>query len=162
GGSSEVARTLIPNHAAYAVEQSPMYTFDLDRARAALAEAGFANNPPELDLHGTTGFLPRSKEVVEAIVDSLQKVGFRPRGTMTDVAGIIDALFSPQKPGLMFHLSWSSSGDPHTALAQLYHSPGAWTGAHDPLIDDWIDRGAAATNPEERARIYADLQAYLW
>ena len=29
-------------------------------------------------------------------------------------------------------------------------------------IDDLIDRGAAATDPEERAGIYAELQSYLW
>jgi ABC-type transport system substrate-binding protein len=62
----------------------------------------------------------------------------------------------------MFHISWSSNGDPHSALATLYHSPGAWAGAHDPTIDDLIDRGAAATDPEERAGIYAELQSYLW
>ncbi|HLL51168.1 MAG TPA: hypothetical protein VK356_10910 [Thermomicrobiales bacterium] len=81
---------------------------------------------------------------------------------VTDVAALIDGLFSPDKPGLMFHISWSSNGDPHSALATLYHSPGAWAGAHNPTIDDLIDRGAAATDPEDRAGIYAELQSYLW
>jgi peptide/nickel transport system substrate-binding protein len=89
-------------------------------------------------------------------------VGFPVQLQVTDVAAIIDALFSPDKPGLMFHLSWSSDGDPHSALATLYHSPGAWSGAHDPTIDELIDRGAATTDPEARGEVYAELQAYLW
>ena len=162
GGASEVAVSHIPNKAVFAVPQEPVYTFDPERARAALAEAGFADAPPEVPLWGVTGFLPRGQEVAEAIADSLQQVGFPVQLQVTDVAAIIDALFSPDKPGLMFHLSWSSNGDPHSALATLYHSPGAWAGANDPTIDDLIDRGAAATDPEERAEIYAELQGYLW
>jgi peptide/nickel transport system substrate-binding protein len=161
-GASEVSVTHIPNKANFAVAQEPVYTFDPERAQALLAEIGLADAPPEIPLWGVTGFLPRGEEVAEAIADSLQQVGFPVQLQVTDVAAIIDGLFSPDKPGLMFHLSWSSSGDPHTALATLYHSPGAWTGAHDETIDDLIDRGAAATDPEERAAIYAELQAYLW
>jgi peptide/nickel transport system substrate-binding protein len=162
GGASEVSVTHIPNKARFAVAQEPAYGFDPERARALLAEIGLAESPPEIPLWGVTGFLPRGKEVAEAIADSLQQVGFPVQLQVTDVAAIIDGLFSEDKPGLMFHLSWSSNGDPHTALATLYHSPGAWTGASDPKIDDLIDRGAAATDPEERSAIYAELQSYLW
>jgi peptide/nickel transport system substrate-binding protein len=162
GGAREVSVTHIPNKANFAVAQEPVYTFDPERAKAALAEAGFADAPPAVQLWGVTGFLPRGQEVAEAITDSLQQVGFPVELQVTDIAAIIDGLFSPDKPGLMFHLSWSSNGDPHSALATLYHSPGAWAAAHDPIIDDFIDRGAAATDPEERAGIYAELQTYLW
>jgi peptide/nickel transport system substrate-binding protein len=161
GGASEVAATHIPNKALYAAAQEPVYTFDPERAQAALAEAGL-DAPPEVPLWGVTGFLPRGQEVAEAIADSLQQVGFPVQLQVTDVAAIIDALFSADKPGLMFHLSWSSNGDPHTALATLYHSPGAWTGAHDATIDELIDQGAATTDPEARGEVYAELQSYLW
>jgi peptide/nickel transport system substrate-binding protein len=162
GGASEVAVCHIPNHALYAAPQEPAYSFDPERAKAALAEAGFPNEGPELPLWGVTGFLPRGKEVAEAIADSLGQVGFQVQLQVTDVAAIIDALFSDDKPGVFFHLSWSSSGDPHAALATLYHSPGAWTGASDPKIDDLLDQGAAATDTGARAQVYAELLAYLW
>jgi peptide/nickel transport system substrate-binding protein len=162
-GASEVSVTHIPNHALTAQPQEPAYTFDLEKAKAAKAEAGFPNDgDPELPLWGVTGFLPRGKEVAEAIVDSLTKVGFKVTLQMTDVAAIIDGLFSPDKPGVFFHLSWSSNGDPNAALKTLYHSPGAWTGATDKAIDDLMDRGNAAVNPDERAALYQELQAYLW
>jgi peptide/nickel transport system substrate-binding protein len=162
-GASEVSVTHIPNHALYAQPQAPAYTFDLEKAKAAKAEAGFPNDgEPELPLWGVTGFLPRGKEVAEAMVDSLSQVGFKVTLQMTDVAAIIDGLFSPDKPGVFFHLSWSSNGDPNAALKTLYHSPGAWTGASDNTIDDLLDRGNAAVNPEERGAIFQELQAYLW
>ena len=162
GGASEVAVSHIPNQALYATPGEPDYGFDPERAKALLAEAGFPDGGPELPLWGVTGFLPRGKEVAEAIADSLEQVGFQVELTITDVAAIIDGLFSEDKPGLTFHLSWSSNGDPHAALATLYHSPGAWTGASDETIDELIDRGASTTDPEAREAVYAELQAYLW
>ena len=115
-----------------------------------------------MPLWGVTGFLPRGEEVAEAIADSLQQVGFNVQLQMTDIAGVIDGLFNEDKPGVFFHVSWSSNGDPHGALATLYKSPGAWVGINDPTVDELIDEGAATTDDAARAAVYEELQAYLW
>lgn len=161
-GGSEVSVTHIPNHAVYAKAQEPAYTYDLDKAKAALTAAGYTGEGPELPLWGVTGFLPRGPEVAQAIADSLGKTGFKVNLQVTDVAGIIDGLFSEDKQGLFFHLSWSSNGDPHGALATLYRSPGAWAGSSDAKIDELIDTGAATPDDAARAAIYEELQTYLW
>jgi peptide/nickel transport system substrate-binding protein len=162
GGASEVSVSHVPNHATYAKAQEPAYTLDRDKAKAALAEAGYADGKgPVLPLWGVTGFLPRGKEVAEAIADSLKQTGFDVQLQVTDIAAMIDGLFDETKPGVFFHLSWSSNGDPHGALSTLYHSPSAW-GANDPHIDELIDTGAATVDPAARAAIYEELQAYLW
>jgi peptide/nickel transport system substrate-binding protein len=162
GGASQVAISHIPNGAVYAVQQEPQYTLDLEAAQAALAEAGFAEGEVELPLWGVSGFLPRGEEVSEAIADSLQQVGFNVQLQITDIAGLIDGLFNEDKPGVFFHVSWSSNGDPHGALATLYKSPGAWVGISDETVDSLIDEGAATTDDAARAAVYEELQAYLW
>jgi len=124
--------------------------------------AGFASGGPDLPLWGVTGFLPRGKEVTEAIADNLRQAGFNVQLQITDIAALIDGLFSEDKQGLFFHVSWSSNGDPHGALATLYKSPGAWVGINDARVDELIDQGATTTDPAARGQIYADLQAYLW
>lgn len=162
GGASAVAFSHFPNNATYAKPQEPVYTLDREKAKAALVEAGYADGQgPDLPLWGVTGFLPRGKEVAEAIADSLTQTGFNVQLQVTDIAAMIDGLFSEDKPGVIFHLSWSSNGDPHSAVSTLYHSPSAW-GANDPKIDELIDAGAAAVDPAERETIYDELQAYLW
>jgi peptide/nickel transport system substrate-binding protein len=162
GGASEVSISHVPNHATYAKAQEPAYTLDRDKAKAALVEAGYADGKgPVLPLWGVTGFLPRGKEVAEAVADSLTQTGFEVQLQVTDIAAMIDGLFDETKPGVFFHLSWSSNGDPHGALSTLYHSPSAW-GANDPHIDELIDTGAATVDPAARAAIYEELQAYLW
>jgi peptide/nickel transport system substrate-binding protein len=162
GGASQVARSHIPNGALYAVEQTPQYALDLEKSKAALTEAGFSDQGPALPLWGVSGFLPRGEEVSEAIADSLQQAGFQVDLQITDIAGLIDGLFNPDKPGVFFHVSWSSNGDPHGALATLYKSPGLWTGLNDPTVDELLDKGASTIEPEARGAVYADLQTYLW
>ena len=162
GGASEVAISHIPNGAVYATPQEPVYALDLEMAQAALAEAGFADGGPELPLWGVSGFLPRGEEVSEAIADSLQQVGFDVQLQITDIAGLIDGLFNEDKPGIFFHVSWSSNGDPHGALATLYKSPGAWVGISDETVDSLIDEGAATIDEAARGEVYQELQAYLW
>lgn len=162
-GASQVAQSHIPNGAVYAQAQEPVYGLDLDKAKAALAAAGYAEGDgPSLPLWGVTGFLPRGPEVCQAIANSLSQVGFKVELQITDIAAIIDGLFSPDKPGLFFHLSWSSNGDPNAALATLYKSPGAWVGINDPTVDELIDKGVATTDTEARGGVYAELQQYLW
>ena len=162
GGASEVAISHLPNGAVFATQQEPQYGLDLEAAQAALVEAGYPDGGPDLPLWGVSGFLPRGEEVSEAIADSLQQVGFNVQLQITDIAGLIDGLFNEDKPGLFFHVSWSSNGDPHGALATLYKSPGAWVGINDPTVDALIDQGAATTDDAARGDVYQELQAYLW
>jgi peptide/nickel transport system substrate-binding protein len=159
-GQSKVMTSFLPHGALYHVDQSPAYTFDLEKARASLEAAGVSDGGPEFELWGATGFQPRAKEVVEAIADRMTQVGLKPKIVLADVSGVIDDIFSENGTGLMYHLSWSSSGDPHAALQPLA-SPFVWSDG-DPKIDELVQAGAATTNPEERAAVYAELQQYFW
>ena len=161
-GASEASFSHIPNRAVFAVAQEPAFGYDPEGAKAILAELGYADGGPDLPLWGVTGFLPRGKEVAEAIADNLTQVGFNVELQVTDISGMIDGIFSEDKQGIFFHLSWSSNGDPHGALATLYRSPGAWVGIADETVDALIDQGFSTIDTEARGQVYADLQAHLW
>lgn len=161
-GSSQVSKCHIPNLAAYAVEQTPKYTYNKDKMMESLRAAGF-NSPsevPEFELCYSTGFLPRSKEVAEFMIDSFQKEGFKVKGWSGDITALIDYLHTDVKNGYMFHLSWGSSGDPHSAM-YLYR-PGSPYGFDDQKVEDLIVKGYETVRPEERAKVYAELLKYLW
>jgi peptide/nickel transport system substrate-binding protein len=160
-GASKVATSFLPELTRFHAPQTPTYTFDPDKAKAALAAAGYPDGGPEFEMWGATGFLPRGKEVVEAMADGMRKVGLKPKIVLTDVAGVVNDIFSTTGTGRLYHLSWSSDGDPDTALHFLLRSPGPW-GDGDPKVDELIDKGVASTKDEERAKIYAELQTYLW
>jgi peptide/nickel transport system substrate-binding protein len=161
-GASRVATSFIPLLARFHVDGDPHYTQDIARAKEFLAKSAYPDGGPEFELWAATGFQPRAKEVVEIIADGLRQTGLKPKIVTSDVAGLIDKIFIGEgRPYRMFHLSWSSTGDPDHALRFLYKSPGIWSDG-DPKVDQLIDRGAASRDDQQRAAVYTELQQYMW
>ena len=91
---------------------------DLPTANVELAALGRDRVPA-----ARRGGLPRRLPTVCDRSVSRATADHRHRGGSSTVSSVAD------KPGLFFHVSWSSNGDPHGALATLYKSPGAWAGS---------------------------------
>jgi peptide/nickel transport system substrate-binding protein len=159
-GHAAVARSPIPRGTSSYKPQSPPYGLNVAKARAELRAGGVTDGGPEFELWVARGFLPRAPEVVEAIVDGMRRVGLRPKVITSDVAGMIDDIFSKKGTGAMYHLSWSSNGDPMTGF-QVYSPAFAWYFG-DKTIARLTAAGQAETNPARRERIYAQLQAHMW
>jgi ABC-type transport system substrate-binding protein len=73
---------------------------------------------------------------------------------------MIDDIFSDNGKGAMYHLSWSSNGDPMTAF-QVYSPVFAWYWG-DRTLARLIASGQAEANPAVRRRIYNQAQAHMW
>jgi peptide/nickel transport system substrate-binding protein len=160
GGNTLVADSHLATGIEYRVAQTPMYTFDPDRAKAALEAAG---GGVAFELGAPTGFYPKAEEICQLMQQNLNEVGFDMQLTLLELGAWIDMLFGESKPGEAFYGGWGNiTRDPDFAVATLLHSPGAWTGANDPRSDELIDAGRVATDADERAKVYADLQAHLW
>jgi peptide/nickel transport system substrate-binding protein len=159
-GHAAAARSPIPRGTLYFRPQSPAYGLNVARARSELRAGGVGDGGPEFQLWVARGFLPRAPEVVESIVDGMRRVGLKPEVVTSDVAGMIDDIFSENGKGAMYHLSWSSNGDPMTAF-QVYSPVFAWYWG-DKALARLIDAGQAEANPAARRRIYNQAQARLW
>lgn len=159
-GGSAVATSFLPTETQYHVPGDPEYSGDVENARALLAEAGVADGGPEFELWVASGFLPRADEVGAAIAASLQEAGFKPRVVTTDLGAMIDDIFTEDGTGAVYHLSWSSNGDPFSH-ARVYSSNFAWYFG-DERLQELIDLTATTTDPDERAQVVADLQAHMW
>jgi peptide/nickel transport system substrate-binding protein len=160
-GKSRVAESFLPSNALFFEAQSPAYGFDPGRARSLLEAAGAADGGPEFELWVASGFLPRAEQIVEAIVAGMREVGLRPKVVTSDVAGMVDDIFSDKGSGAAYHLSWASSGDPNAVLAQVIGPGGVWSD-EDKKVNDLLTSGAAETDAEARAPLYAELQRHLW
>ena len=159
-GQSAVATSFMPTNTLYHTVGEPAYTYDAAAAADLLAEAGAADGGLEFELWVASGFLPRAEEVGTAIVASMQSVGLKPRLVVTDVAAMIDDIFTEGGTGAMYHLSWSSNGDPFAA-AFVYSSTFAWYWG-DEQLQALIDQTATTVDPTARAQVAADLQAHMW
>ncbi|WP_129667707.1 ABC transporter substrate-binding protein [Phytoactinopolyspora endophytica] len=157
-GESVTADSFAPETTLHHTSGSPSYEQDLDEARQLVQEAGAEGL--EFELWVASGFLPRAEQVGEAIAANLNEVGLNVRVVPSDVAGLVDDSNSESGTGLLYHLSWSSGGDPDAALG-IYATPNRWT-AGDETIDQLVAEGKTTTDPQQRAAVYDELQAYLW
>jgi peptide/nickel transport system substrate-binding protein len=159
-GKSAVASSFLPTNTLYFQAQEPLYGFDPDQARSELEAAGEPDGGPEFELWVAEGFQPRAPEVVAAMVDQMQQVGLKPKVVTTDIAGMIDDIFSETGTGAMYHISWASSGDPHHA-ATVYSKSFAWFFG-DQRLQELIDQGLTTVDPAQREQVYADMQTHMW
>lgn len=161
GGKTLVADSHLAAGIEYRAAQSPLYSFDPDKAKAAIAAGG--GGKPAFELGAPTGFYPKCEEICQLMQQNLNEVGFDMKLTLLELGAWVDMLFGEAKPGEAFYGGWGNiTRDPDFAVATLLHSPGAWTGAHDAKSDGWIDAGKASSDAAERTKIYGDLQTYLW
>jgi peptide/nickel transport system substrate-binding protein len=159
-GNSQPAQSFLPTNTQFFAPQEPIYTFDPEMVAQELAAGGITDGGPEFELWVAEGFLPRATEVVQAIVGQMEQAGLKPRIVTSDLAGMIDDIFTDGGTGAMYHISWASSGDPHHAAA-VYSSAFAWYFG-DEQLQQLIDQGVSTADPDERGQIYADLQAHIW
>lgn len=159
-GASEVATSFLPTETQGHVAGEPAYAKDIEAARALLEEGGITDGGPEFELWVASGFLPRAEEVGAAIAASLQEAGLKPQIVTTDLGAMIDDIFTEDGTGAMYHISWSSNGDPFSH-ARVYSSNFAWYFG-DEELQALIDAAATTTDPDERAQVVADMQARLW
>ena len=159
-GGSVVATSFLPSKTLYHQAGDPAYTQDIEAAKALLAEAGVADGGPEFELWVASGFLPRGEEVGAAIAASMQEVGLHPKIVTTDLGAMIDDIFSEDGTGAMYHISWSSNGDP-SPHAMVYSGDFAWYFG-DEELQRLITLVATTTDPVAREQATADMQAQLW
>jgi peptide/nickel transport system substrate-binding protein len=159
-GASAVATSFLPSRTLYHKAGEPPIARDVDAAKALLEEAGVPDGGPEFELWVASGFLPRADEVGAAIAANMQEVGLKPRVVTTDLTAMIDDIFSEDGTGQVYHLSWSSNGDPFAA-ARVYSDNFAWYFG-DERLQELIDLTATTTDATEREQVVADLQAHMW
>lgn len=160
GGGSEVATSFLPNRTLYSKPGVPAYTKDIEAAKALLAGAGIKDGGPEFELWVASGFLPRAEEVGAAIKASLEEAGFHVKIVTTDLGGMIDDIVSPDGTGAMYHISWSSNGDP-SAAAMVYSKDFLWYFG-DEELQRQIDLVATTTDAAAREKASFELQDYMW
>jgi peptide/nickel transport system substrate-binding protein len=159
-GESAVATSFLPTNTLYHTDGDPAYSRDVEAAQALLAEAGVPDGGPEFELWVASGFLPRAEEVGAAIVASMEEVGLKPQLVVTDLAAMIDDIFTEDGTGAMYHISWSSNGDPFSH-AYVYSDAFAWYFG-DEELQGLIEASATTVDPAEREQVVAELQAHMW
>lgn len=152
------SQIVLPFINGYNPELKP-WAFDPDGAKALLEEAradGVAVDT-EITLFGRPGFLPNQSDVLQALAQMWQQVGFNVRVQMIEKAQFIDLVTQPHEEdrpvGLYFNLHDNSTGDAANSLYFKYSSEGGQSQGSDPELDKLIFAGMGATG-EERTKLF--------
>ncbi len=141
-------------------------TFDLEAAKAEIAQSKYAGGPIPITLGyvAGTGF---EEEISLLMQSNLEQLGFvvtqaaDPWNRITEIAGKLES--TPAVNQIFFGPTYPS---PDSMFFTQYHSKAAGTWAsmewvNDPEVDAMIDAARATGDTAEQAKIYKALQAKL-
>ncbi|MDQ6831868.1 MAG: ABC transporter substrate-binding protein [Chloroflexota bacterium] len=105
GNGTRIATVLPPWTVGYDSKLQP-YPYDPDKAKALVKEAGFASGV-DLNVWYQQGRYMKDKEVAEAFIQQLNKVGIRAKGNLTDPSVLTEKDNAQALDGLIF-ASWGN------------------------------------------------------
>lgn len=142
------------------------YDFDLEKAKALLAEAKAAGAPvdAEIRLIGRTGNFANVTEVMESLQQMFKDAGFNIKLEMYEVAEWVDLYTRPyaedRGPNMVEAMHDNAKGDPVFSMYFKYACEGQQSAICDPKVDEMIAKASAATG-EERAKLWKEVFAYV-
>ena len=142
------------------------YAFDLDKAKALLAEAAADGVPvdAEIILTGRIGNWGNVQETMEALQAMWQDAGLNVKLEMVEVAEWLERYSQPfadgRAPNIIAAQHDNANGDPVFSMYFKYDCDGLQSGVCDETIDSMIADATVATGAEREAK-WSELFHYI-
>lgn len=134
------------------------YTFDPDKAKKLLAEAGYPNGF-ETRL-AFSPYMPQVQEQAEAIASDLAKVGVQVKLESFERAVMWDRYKNKQH--MMFIYFWDDAPEPDRYMYSLFHSKSRDYYYKSETVDQLLDKGRSTMDPAARVKVYNELDRFLY
>ena len=153
------------------VSQGASWPFDLAKAKALLAEAGFPSGFKSTLWGGNDSLTQKAMQFLQ---QQFAQVGVQVEVEPLEAGVAAAKIWSVQKPEdattLMHYVGWSSStGDADWGMRPLLGGadafpPKLFNTAYyaSPVVDGDIAAGLSTADPAKRAAVYKDAQAQIW
>jgi len=105
----------------------PPFTYDQNKARALLREAGYANGF-DFSISGTSGTYPGDRDIVQAVADQLNQVGVRTHVDITEIGVQLKAVLARKLPENGWFTRFTDFfGISSIIPLRAFYSPGEWS-----------------------------------
>jgi peptide/nickel transport system substrate-binding protein len=154
-GYAEKNQAFIPSTTMYFAPDPNYFTYDPEKARSLLAEAGFADGAglPELAFIAPVGVYPKTLEASQFILQNLSEVGITASLQTMESSSWFDALFDLEGSDMIMHGWLVPTPDRQSWYTSLFRGPGPMTGFSNPELDQAIKAQGEELDPEKRADI---------
>ena len=172
-GWSSAIPTPLPNTMWGVPKDVKGYSFDIDKAKAELAQASVKVDKP-IELAFLTGF-QQSEQAAQLLQNGLTKAGLQSKVVGYPWPTIVDKFKDPNTtPDVSIYWISTYYADPHNWVGEMFSSSTAGTfknAAHykNPKVDALLDKALSLTDQAERAKLYeeatrivVDEAAGLW
>src|SRR5437763_5516835 len=173
GGLVERNPTPLPNTIWGVPKDVKGYSFDIDKAKAELAQASAKPDKP-IELAFLTGF-QQSEQAAQLLQNGLTKAGVQSKVVGYPWPTIVERFKDPNTtPDLSIYWISTYYADPHNWVGEMFSSSTAGTfknAAHykNPKVDALLDKALSLTDQAERSKLYeeatrivVDEAAGLW
>lgn len=161
-GYAEVACSILSPNVIYADTTIPKNEYDVEKAKALLAEAGYPD--------GFSAVIWSDSRAEYTAVDTIVKEMLAQIGVQIEIktlewAAFLEACNNAEVD--LYVVGWKcSTPDPDSQFFQTLHSSmlSTWnfSQVNDPYVDELLEKARASTDPAERAKLYSDLQWYFY
>lgn len=140
------------------------YPYDLDKAKALLAEAGVkpGTHVELLTYNSPRGYNPAGANLAVAIQGYLKKAGIEADVRQMEIGGYLKTVRTGKYTGLAMEGWTGDNGDPDNFIGEMWGAANIpvvnWNGYKNPQLETLLAAALKVADPAKRTTIYADAQ----
>ncbi len=159
GNGILLGQPLTSKHFGYDPSVKP-YPYDPEKAKKLLAEAGYAKGF-DFVLNSPNGRYLNDKEVAEAVVGDLRKIGINANVRIHEWGSYMTMQYD-HKVNPSYLLGWgNTSFDADYTISPLMRTGQRLSNYSNPKLDALIDQGATIMDPKKRQKIYSEAMKLI-
>jgi peptide/nickel transport system substrate-binding protein len=158
GDATKSTSTMVTVVPGYSGKLANYYDQNIAKAKQLLSQAGYPNGF-SITLSHTDGVFPKDSEVAQTLQANLGAIGVRVKLQAVTYPNMASMLDKKSFGGMALMRYGDVWVDPSSLLTYAIWSKGTAVFTHDPSVDSMINKAVTVFNPQQRTKLYQQIDA---